>query len=183
MQEVLFRRFKRGIEERSGAKKLENKFDIFPDILLIDGGAQHASVVEDVMEALQLDIPVLGMVKDRKHKTKALVYKGIEYDIKQYPELYKFIYSIQEEVHRFAIEHHKTLRLNAMTQSVLDGIPGVGKKRREALLKHFKSIDKIKKASIDDFEHVEGITTKVAQDIIDYFEKIKEQASDQKEDS
>ncbi|MBN2796418.1 MAG: excinuclease ABC subunit UvrC [Clostridia bacterium] len=179
MQEVLYRRFKRGIEERTGAKKLENKFDIFPDVLLIDGGAQHASVVEDVMEALSLEIPVLGMVKDRKHKTKALVYKGIEYDIKQYPELYKFIYGIQEEVHRFAIEHHKTLRLHAMTASVLDDIPGIGKKRREALLKHFKSIDRIKRATVEELEEVEGITKAVAEDIMDYFEKMKERNIDQ----
>lgn len=178
MQEVLYRRFKRGLEEREQKKSLDNKFDIFPDILLIDGGATHASVVEDVMEAFGLNIPVLGMVKDRKHKTKALVYRGIEYNIKQYPELYKFIYAIQEEVHRFAIEHHKTLRLKAMTKSVLDGIPGVGKTRREALLKHFKSIDKIKHANVEALEQVDGINTKVAQDIFDYFSNLKEKTND-----
>lgn len=178
MQEVLYRRFKRGLEERAGRKALENRFDIFPDILLIDGGLQHASVIEDVMNAFGLTIPVLGMVKDHKHKTKALVYRGIEYNIKQYPELYKFIYAIQEEVHRFAIEHHKTLRLKAMTKSVLDGIPGVGKKRREELLKHFKSIDKIKKATIEELEHVEGVNTRVAQDIFEYFANLKEKTND-----
>lgn len=178
MQEVLYRRFKRGLEEREGKKSLDNKFDIFPDALLIDGGAQHASVVEDVMAAFGLDIPVLGMVKDHKHKTKGLVYRGIEYNISQYPDLYKFIYAIQEEVHRFAIEHHKTLRLKAMTKSVLDGIPGVGKKRREALLTHFRSIDKIKKATVEELEHVEGVNTKVAQDIFDYFSNLKEKTND-----
>lgn len=178
MQEVLYRRFKRGLEERSGKKALENKFDIFPDVLLIDGGAQHAAVVEEVMEAFGLNIPVIGMVKDHKHKTRALVYKGFEYDLSLYRELYKFIYAVQEEVHRFAIEHHKTLRLKAMTQSVLDGIPGVGKKRREELLKHFKSIDKIKKATVEALEQVEGLNTKVAQDIFDYFENMKEKTSD-----
>lgn len=180
MQEVLYRRFKRGLEERQGSKSLENKFDIFPDVLLIDGGAAHANVVEEVMDAFGLDIPVLGMVKDRKHKTKALVYKNIEYNIAQYPEVYKFIYSIQEEVHRFAIEHHKTLRLKAMTKSVLDGIPGVGKKRREALLQHFKSIDKIKKATVEALEQVDGINTAVAQEILDYFEKLREKTNGQK---
>ncbi|MCH4889071.1 excinuclease ABC subunit UvrC [Acidaminobacter sp. JC074] len=178
MQEVLYRRFKRGLEEREKSKSLDNKFDIFPDALLIDGGLQHASVVEDVMEAFGLDIPVLGMVKDHKHKTKALVYKGIEYNIKQYPDLYKFIYAIQEEVHRFAIEHHKTLRLKAMTKSVLDAIPGVGKTRREALLTHFMSIDKIKKATVEELEQVDGINTKVAQDIFDYFSNLKEKTND-----
>jgi excinuclease ABC subunit C len=178
MQEVLYRRFKRGLDERQGNKSLENKFDIFPDVLLIDGGAAHASVVEDVMDAFGLDIPVLGMVKDRKHKTKGLVYKGIEYNIGQYPDLYKFIYAVQEEVHRFAIEHHKTLRLKAMTKSVLDGIPGVGKKRREALLIHFKSIDKIKKATVEELEHVDGINTSVAQGIFDYFSSLKEKTND-----
>lgn len=174
MQEVLYRRFKRGLEERAGKKALDNKFDIFPDLLLIDGGLAHASVVEDVMEAFDLKIPVIGMVKDHKHKTKALVYRGIEYNIKQYPELYKFIYAVQEEVHRFAIEHHKTLRLKAMTKSVLDGIPGVGKKRREALLNHFRSIDKVKNASVEELELVPGINKQVAKDIFDYFLKLKE---------
>ncbi len=178
MQEVLYRRFKRGLEEREGSKSLDNKFDIFPDALLIDGGLQHASVIEDVMEAFGLNIPVLGMVKDHKHKTKALVYRGIEYNIKQYPDLYKFIYAIQEEVHRFAIEHHKTLRLKAMTKSVLDSIPGVGKTRREALLTHFMSIDKIKKATVEELEKVEGINTRVAQDIFDYFSNLKEKIND-----
>jgi excinuclease ABC subunit C len=81
-------------------------------------------------------------------------------------------------VHRFAIEHHKTLRLKAMTKSVLDGIPGVGKKRREELLKHFKSIDLIKKATVEELERVEGINTSVAQGIFDYFVAIKEKESD-----
>lgn len=174
MQEVLFRRFKRGLEERQGAKKLENKFDVFPEVLLIDGGLQHVSVVKDVMNALQLDIPVVGMVKDHRHKTKALVYNNEEVDISKHQTLYRFIYSVQEEVHRFAIEHHKTLRLKAMTKSVLDDVPGIGKKRREALLKHFQSIDKIKKASVGELSDVEGISKSVAQTIFDYFIDIKE---------
>ena len=169
MQEVLFRRFKRGIEEREGSKKIENKFDIFPEILLIDGGASHASVVEDVISALNLNIPVIGMVKNEKHKTRALVYKGIEVDISSCMELYRFIYTVQEEVHRFAIEHHKTLRLKAMTKSLLDDIPGVGKKRRQSLLLHFKSIDKIKKASIGDLNNVDGINESIAKKIYYHF--------------
>ncbi len=174
MQEVLFRRFKRGLEEREGSKNIENKFDVFPELLLIDGGEAHASVVEDVMIALGIDIPVIGMVKDNKHKTRALIYKGEEGDLSKHPELYRFIYSVQEEVHRFAIEHHKTLRLKAMTKSVLDDISGVGKKRREALLIHFKSIDKIKKASIEELSSVDGITAKVAKQVYDHFNDIKE---------
>lgn len=128
MQEVIYRRFKRGIEERGHQKSMKHRFDIFPDFLLIDGGIGHVSSVQAVMDALNLKIPVLGMVKDRRHKTKDLVYQGNIYSISEYPEVYKFIYKVQEEVHRFAIEHHKTLRLNAMTQSILDDIPGVGKK-------------------------------------------------------
>lgn len=174
MQEVLYRRFKKGLEEREGSKKLENKFDIFPEIILIDGGAQHASAVEAIVSALGLDIPVIGMVKDHRHKTRALVYKGVETDLSKYQELYRFIYSVQEEVHRFAIEHHKTLRLKSMTKSVLDDIPGVGKKRREALLIHFKSIDKIKNATPAQLNEVDGISKAVAQQVYDYFLKLKE---------
>ena len=114
------------------------------------------------------------MVKDHRHKTRALVYKGVEVDISKYQDLYRFIYSIQEEVHRFAIEHHKTLRLKAMTKSVLDDIPGVGKKRRESLLKHFRSIEKIKNATLDELNEVEDITKSVAQKVYDYFLKLKE---------
>ena len=155
-------------------KVKRNKFDVFPEVLLIDGGAAHASVVEDVISALDLNIPVIGMVKDHRHKTRALVYKGVEVDISKYQDLYRFIYSIQEEVHRFAIEHHKTLRLKAMTKSVLDDIPGVGKKRRESLLKHFRSIEKIKNVTLDELNEVEGITKSVAQKVYDYFLKLKE---------
>lgn len=174
MQEVIYRRFKRGLEERESRESAKHRFDIFPDFLLIDGGLGHVSVVQDVLDALGLSIPVLGMVKDRRHRTKDLVYRGEVYTIADKPEVYKFIYKVQEEVHRFAIEHHKTLRLNAMTLSVLDGIPGVGKKRRTALMTHFRSLDKIKKASVVELEKVEGITKSLAQTVFDYFKKDKE---------
>jgi len=181
MQEVIYRRFKRGLEERESQKSVKNKFDIFPDLLLIDGGIGHVSVVQEVMDALGLDIPVLGMVKDRRHKTKDLVYKGQAYHIADDPQVYRFIYKVQEEVHRFAIEHHKTLRLNAMTQSVLDGIPGVGKKRRTALMTHFKSLAKIKDADQEELEKVEGIPASLAETIYYHFRKGK--SPDGEEDS
>lgn len=174
MQEVIYRRFKRGIEERGHQKSMKHRFDIFPDFLLIDGGIGHVSSVQAVMDALGLKIPVLGMVKDRRHKTKDLVFKGEIYNISNYPEVYKFIYKVQEEVHRFAIEHHKTLRLNAMTQSILDDIPGVGKKRRISLMTHFKSIDNLKKASLEELERVEGINSKVAEAIFYHFRPSQE---------
>jgi excinuclease ABC subunit C len=174
MQEVIYRRFKRGIEERGHQKSMKHKFDIFPDFLLIDGGIGHVSSVQAVMDALNIKIPVLGMVKDRRHKTKDLVFKGKVYSIAEHAEVYRFIYKVQEEVHRFAIEHHKTLRLNAMTESILDDIPGVGKKRRIALMTYFKSIDNLKKASLEELEVVEGISSKVAEAIFYHFRPSQE---------
>ncbi len=170
MREVISRRFHQGLEERK-KKSLDNKFDIFPDMLLIDGGQTHVNAVESVMDEMNIDIPVLGMVKDRKHKTRALIYKNEEYDISGFMDLYRFIYKVQEEVHRFAIEHHKTLRLKAMKKSILDDIPGIGKKRRTELIRHFKTIENIKKASKEELLAVDSIDTRSADSILSYFKE------------
>jgi len=172
MQEILFRRFKRGIAEKEMASDTgisDDKFSNFPDLILIDGGKGHVNAVLDVLNALDLHIPVAGMVKDDFHKTEDLAYEGELCGLKQKRAAYRLVYDIQEEVHRFAIEYHKALRSKEMTTSELDEIMGVGEKRRLALMKHFKSIEAIKNATVDDLSKVNGITEKVAQSVYDFF--------------
>ncbi len=178
MQEVLFRRFKRGIEENQMLKEQgisfeKGKFSIFPDIVLVDGGKGHVKAAEDVLVALGLNIPVAGMVKDDKHRTKGLIYKGDEIYLEKRSYGFKLIAKIQEEVHRFAISYHKTLRDKSMVQSVLDEIPGIGKKRKKELLKHFGSIEKIRKASVKELKEVDGMNTKSAKSVYEFFRKKK----------
>ncbi|GAU78018.1 excinuclease ABC subunit UvrC [Fusibacter sp. 3D3] len=172
MQEVLYRRFKRGLEEQNFASENgigEGKFIHFPDVILIDGGKGHVNAVQDVLTALKIDIPCVGMVKDDYHKTEDLYYHGEICGLKQKNNAFKLIYEIQEEVHRFAIEYHKSLRSKEMTSSILDEIVGIGDKRKIALLKQFHSIENMRAATVLELEKVEGIHKTVAQSIYDYF--------------
>jgi excinuclease ABC subunit C len=174
MQEIIYRRYSRGLKEieKIKASQLnvnESKFSVFPDLILIDGGKGHVNVVKKVLEALSLELEVCGMIKDDYHRTKALYYNGQTIDFGESDEAYKYIYKIQEEVHRFAINYHKTLRRKNMTKSVLDEINGVGEKRRRSLIKYFKSVDNIKLASIEELAKVEGISEKTAEKIYNFF--------------
>ncbi|SKC51229.1 excinuclease ABC subunit UvrC [Maledivibacter halophilus] len=178
MQEVLFRRFKRGIEEKQmlkeqGISYVEGKFSFFPDLILIDGGKGQVKVVKEVLYALGVNIPVAGMVKDDKHRTKGLVFENADIFLDKQSYVFKLIARIQDEVHRFAITYHKTIRDKSLIQSVLDEIPGIGQKRKSELLKHFGSIGKIKKASIDELKQVEGMNEKIANNVYDFFRKDK----------
>jgi excinuclease ABC subunit C len=167
MQEILFRRFSRGlIELKNGGK---GKFDVFPNLLLIDGGKGHVNVVLKVLNALNINIPVCGMVKDDFHKTKCLYYNGNEIFFNKNKYAYRMIYQIQEEVHRFAINYHKTVRSNYMTKSILDEINGIGESRKILLLKHFKNVENIKNASIEKICEVEGISKKTAENVYYFF--------------
>lgn len=172
MQEVLFRRFRRGQVEQKMAEESgldTEKFSVFPDLLLIDGGKGHVNAVLDVLNALNIYIPVAGMVKDDFHKTDDLYYDGEMRGLKNKRAAYRYIYDIQEEVHRFAIEYHKSLRTKAMTASELDEIKGVGERRRIALLKHFKSIENIRKATVEELCVVNEIPLGVAEAIYAFF--------------
>lgn len=176
MQEIVFRRLSRGLEEQENLLQQapgepQGKFSVFPDLLLIDGGIGHVHAVEEVLRALKIDIPVAGMVKDDRHRTDQLFFMEHMIPIKKEPELYRYIASIQEEVHRFAIEYHKQLRSKNMMNSILDEIEGIGEKRRNNLLKHFKSIEKIKTASLADLESVEGMNKKTAEKVYEHFRK------------
>ena len=126
-----------------------------PDLLLIDGGVTHASVAVQVLRELGLSFPVFGMVKDNRHRTRALVTpEGQEINIDTQQSVFALIGNIQEETHRFAISYHRDLRSKRLRYSELDTIPGIGPKRKEALLKTFKSLSGIKKASIYELERV-----------------------------
>lgn len=162
MNEVLMRRFKRYLDG-------DEKFDRLPDLLLIDGGAVHAGVAENVLRELKLSIPVMGMVKDDRHRTRALIRSdGGEVAITANPAVFALIGNIQEETHRFAIEYHRSLR-SATIGSTLENIPGVGEKRRNELLKHFKTINAIKEASVDQLCAV--VPKNTAGSIYDYFRR------------
>ena len=161
MEQVLTRRFKRYLE---GDEKFADK----PDLLLIDGGANHANVAVKVLETLGLSIPIFGMVKDDRHRTRALVTpEGREIGIQGNQAIFSLIGQIQEETHRFAIEFHRQQQNQRVRASVLDQIPGVGEKRRSDLLKHFKSIKKIKEAT--QAQLAEVVPKNTAQAVFDYF--------------
>ena len=148
MEQVLTRRFRRYLDG-------DEKFGDLPDLLLIDGGENHARVAVRVLETCGLAIPVFGMVKDDRHRTRALITpEGREIGIQGNPSVFSFIGQIQEETHRFAIEFNRLQRKSRVQGSVLDKIPGVGEKRRAELLKHFKSVKNIRAASLAELEEI-----------------------------
>ncbi|MBQ9857404.1 MAG: excinuclease ABC subunit UvrC, partial [Oscillospiraceae bacterium] len=142
MEEVVTRRLQRYLDG-------DEKFAPLPDLMLIDGGEVHASIAKKAVLSLGLDLPVFGMVKDDKHRTRALITPdGHEIGIVANPAVFAYIGTIQEETHRFAIEYHHSLHNKSAKRSVLDSIEGVGEKRRQKLIKHFGTIRAIKEASI-----------------------------------
>lgn len=162
MREVLLRRFKRFLDGDEGFANL-------PDLLLIDGGAVHAGVAEQVLRELKISLPVLGMVKDDRHRTRALTYSdGSEVGLTGNPAVFALIGNIQEETHRFAIEFHRSLR-SATIGSSLENIKGVGQARRNELLTHFKTIKAIKDASCEELFAV--VPKNTAQAVYDYFHR------------
>lgn len=161
MEQVLTRRFRRYLD---GDEKFADK----PDLLLIDGGENHARVAVKVLEELGLSIPIFGMVKDDRHRTRALVTpEGREIGIQGNQAIFSLIGQIQEETHRFAIEFHRQQQNQRVKGSVLDQIPGVGEKRRSDLLRHFKSIKKIREAT--QAQLAEVVPQNAAKAVYDYF--------------
>ena len=161
MEQVLTRRFRRYLDG-------DEKFSEKPDLLLIDGGHEHVKVAARVLEMLNLDIPAFGMVKDDRHRTRALVHPdGREIGIQAIPAVFALIGQIQEETHRFAIEYHRQLQAGHVKTSVLDQIPGVGERRRAQLLKHFKSVKAIKAAPLEELQKV--VPKNTAQAVYHYF--------------
>lgn len=174
MEEVLTRRFTHGLEEQEKLKE-EGKdeslgsFSKFPDILFMDGGKGQVNVALRVLERLGLEIPVCGMVKDDNHRTRGLYFQNQEIPIPKNSEGFRLITRIQDETHRFAIEYHRSLRNKGQVRSVLDDIPGVGPSRRKALMREFKSIDAIKKATVEELAQTSSMNLKVAKEVYKFF--------------
>ena len=146
MHQVLKRRF-------AHFKAGDDGFMDPPDLLLIDGGINHANVAVHALQELELSMPVFGMVKDDRHRTRALVTPdGQEIRIDNNQSIFAFIGNIQEETHRFAITYHRQLRSKRLHRSALDDIPGIGPKRKQELLKKFKSIAAIRQATLLELE-------------------------------
>ncbi|MDR0876316.1 MAG: excinuclease ABC subunit UvrC [Clostridiales Family XIII bacterium] len=166
MQEVLYRRLKRGLAGEKG-------FDELPDVILIDGGKGHVAAARQVLGAMQASIPVLGMVKDDHHRTRGLVDAGgAETELTAQPGLFHLIGAIQEEVHRFAIEYQRGVRGKKLAASALDGIPGIGEKRRNALFMKFGSIDAMRAAPAGELAAVPGMTRRAAETLHEYLKGV-----------
>ena len=169
MREVLTRRFLHGIKEREEGNEEFGGFTKFPDVIMMDGGRGQVNICESVLQELNLKIPVCGMVKDERHRTRGLFYQNVELPIDIHSEAFKLITRMQDETHRFAIEYHRSLRTKQQVHSVLDEIPGVGESRRKAIMRHFRSIDDLKSASVDEIASLPEIPENVARGIFDYF--------------
>lgn len=158
MQEVIYRRFRR-------LEKGDPGFSRRPDIIFVDGGLGHVHAVKEILDAMDEQVTVAGMVKDDRHRTRGLIVDEEELDLKSRPVLFRYVTTIQDEVHRFAIGYHHNIRNKSMERSILDEIPGIGDVRKKALLSEFGSIDKIRRASVDELSDVDGMNRSAAEEV------------------
>ncbi len=163
MEEILTRRF---THETSNEY---DSFSIMPDLLLMDGGRGQVNIALGVLDKLGLQIPVCGMVKDDHHRTRGLYYNNIEIPIETNCEGFRLITRIQDEAHRFAIEYHRSLRSKEQLHSVLDDIPGIGERRRKALMRRFRSVEAIRDASPEELAETESMNTGSAKQVYAFF--------------
>ncbi len=174
MEEVLTRRFIHGLDEQE-ERKAENleddygSFTRFPDLLMMDGGKGQVNIALDVLEKLDLHIPVCGMVKDDRHRTRGLYYNNEEIPIDKDSEGFKLITRIQDEAHRFAIEYHRSLRSKGQVHSMLEDISGIGPARRKALMKHFKGQEGIREATVEELAAIDSMNEKSAGEVYAFF--------------
>ena len=193
MYEVLTRRFTHGLTEQKQHQKAESfanmskktdkepeenisesltdKFSRFPDLIMMDGGMGQVNIALQVLGELNINIPVCGMVKDDRHRTKALIYNDKELPIDTHSESFRLITRIQDEAHRFAIEYHKSLRGKTQVHSILDDIESIGPTRRKALMKYFTDIRKIKEASVEELAQVPSMNEAAARKVYQFFRK------------
>lgn len=167
MAEVISRRLNRYVEE----KDTEEGFGILPDLILLDGGIGQVNAVLPIVKAFGFDIPVYGMVKDNKHRTRAIAFDGGEIAINSKRQAFTLISTIQEEVHRYSVAYHHQKHKKSMLNATLTKIEGIGEKKSKALLRHFKTISAIKKASVDELCKADGINRATSQKVFDYFRK------------
>ncbi len=176
MEEVLKRRFSHGLEEKSriqenGVGEEFGSFTRFPDLLMMDGGKGQVNIALKVIEELGLSIPVCGMVKDDNHRTRGLYYNNAEIPIDRHSEGFRLITRIQDEAHRFAIEYHRSLRGKSQVKSVLDDIPGIGDTRRKALMRHFKTLEAIRDAEVEELLKAPGMNRAASESVYEFFRK------------
>lgn len=167
MREVISRRLNRYVEQQETGEG----FGKLPDLILLDGGQGQVNAVKPIIEAFGLDIPVFGMVKDSRHRTRAIASGGEEISINYGKEVFNLVSSIQEEVHRFAISYHKSKHTQNTIKTALTQIEGIGEKKAANLLLNFKTVAKIKNAAPEDLVRVPGINKKDAQRIYEYFKR------------
>lgn len=167
MKEVLTRRFEHGLRDME--EENENSFTAFPDVIMMDGGKGQVNIALEVLKELNLHIPVCGMVKDDRHRTRGLYYHNEEIPIDKYSEGFKLITRLQDEAHRFAIEYHKSLRGKAQVKSFLDDIKGIGPARRKALMRQYSSAEEMKNATVDDLANIPEMSREAAENVYAYF--------------
>ena len=147
----------------------DESFSTAPDLILLDGGKGHVGVIRELMNELAMDIPVFGMVKDSHHKTRTITDEHDELSIAREPEVFRFIYRIQEEVHRYTVGKMTNAKLKSLKTSSLEKIKGIGPSKAKALLLHFGSLEALKNASKEDIIKVKGVNEANADEIIKYF--------------
>ena len=168
MNEVLTRRFEHGLRERQDESETGG-FQAFPDLIMMDGGRGQVNIALEVLEKLNLHIPVCGMVKDDNHRTRGLYFNNVELPIDRNSECFRLITRIQDEAHRFAITFHRQLRSKGQVHSILDDIPGVGPARRKDLMRSFDNIEAIRNATVDDLKELPSMNEKSAQEVYKFF--------------
>lgn len=168
MNEVLTRRFEHGLRERQDESETGG-FQAFPDLIMMDGGRGQVNIALEVLEKLNLHIPVCGMVKDDNHRTRGLYFNNVELPIDRNSECFRLITRIQDEAHRFAITFHRQLRSKGQVHSILDDIPGVGPTRRKDLMRSFENIEAIRNATVDDLKELPSMNEKSAQEVYKFF--------------
>ena len=166
MREVLTRRLTHSLEQK------DDHFMKLPDLIMMDGGRGQVNIALGVLKELDLDIPVCGMVKDDRHRTRALWYSDAEVPIDTHSEGFRLVTRIQDEAHRFAIEYHRSLRSKDQVKSVLDDIPGIGAVRRRALMRYFEGIDAIREADEAELRAVPEMNAAAAKAVYDYFHSV-----------
>ncbi len=159
MEEVLTRRL--------------SHYENYPDLIMMDGGRGQVNIALKVMQQLNIEVPVCGMVKDDKHRTRGIYFHNIELPIDRDSEGFRLVTRIQDEAHRFAIEYHRSLRSKEQVHSVLDDIPGIGPTRRKALMKSFQTLEDIKSATEEELAEVEGMNSRSARQVFEFFHVAK----------
>lgn len=144
-------------------------YENYPDLIMMDGGRGQVNIARKVMEEVGVQVPVCGMVKDDRHRTRGIYFNNVELPIDRDSEGFRLVTRIQDEAHRFAIEYHRSLRSKEQVHSVLDDIPGIGPARRKALMKGFQTLDEIRSANIETLAEVPGMNLRAARQVFEFF--------------